>query len=87
MPARDMVLVCLRLPVQAATLEQVKRRYAITDDEIDSTFGVIEVDHVDGIYTIRVTADAAGRVDARFRHSGEFEGTYGDVRIEPFGPA
>ncbi len=86
MSVSDMVLVNLRLPVGAATLEQVQHRYAIADDEIDPAFGVIEVDDVEGVYTIRVTVATAARLDERFRDLGEVEGMYGDVRIEPFGP-
>lgn len=81
-----MMLVNLRGGARALTLREVMERYHIAADEIDETFGLIEVDDIEHIYTIRVSEAAAARIDARFRASGDIEGTYGDIRIEPFGP-
>lgn len=66
------------------SIEQVKRRFGLADDEIDAAFGVIEVDPDDHLLTILVEQSAAARVTGDPGWTGE--GPFADPKIEPFGP-
>ena len=66
------------------TLEAVRARYGLTDDEIDPQFGVVEIDPADGSYVIHVEEAAA----AKITDGGDWkvQGPYSNPRIAPFGP-
>jgi len=66
------------------TLEAVRARYGLTEDEIDPQFGVVEIDPADGSYVILVEEAAA----AKITDGGDWkvQGPYSNPRIAPFGP-
>jgi hypothetical protein len=70
--------------VPTPTLEQVKRRLSLRDDELDETFGVVEIDPDTHDHAIRVDEAAAARVTSQPGWSGE--GPFSDPKIAPFGP-
>ncbi|WP_344939021.1 hypothetical protein [Sphaerisporangium flaviroseum] len=73
-----MVLVTVRLP-QRATLEQAMRRLGLTEDEVDTAYGLVALDPVEGLYVLRVSEEAGARVPPS-------AGPFADPPIEPYGP-
>jgi hypothetical protein len=65
-------------------LEEIQIKYGLTDDEIDPQFGVVEIDPVDGTYTILVEETAAAKISDS--EGWKVQGPYSNPRIEPFGP-
>lgn len=67
------------------TIEQIQQQYGFKKGEIDTKYGVIEIDPRDKLYTIKVNPQAAERV---YRNSGRKfsaqEGSFSNPRIEPF---
>lgn len=75
-----MRLVTVRLQSQA-TLAQAMRRLGLTEEEVDSGYGLVLIDPGQGLYGLRVAEEAARRIDP-----AAGGGSYSDPRIEPFGP-
>ena len=65
-----------------ATLEGAARKLGLEEHELDSGFGVVEIDPATRRYTVLVDERAAERAS---RVPG-VEGPYSNPRIEPFGP-
>lgn len=67
------------------SIEEIQRQYGFKQGEIDSQYGVIEIDPEDNLYTVKVNSDAAARV---YKKAGQTlsspEGVYSDPKIEPF---
>jgi hypothetical protein len=78
------LMVTIQAPEGAPDLESIKRRYGLADDEIDTDFGVVEIDPQDHSYTILVAEKAAKKVSSTDRWT--VTGTYSNPRIEPVGP-
>jgi hypothetical protein len=74
-----MVLVTVRLPPKA-TLEQAMQRLDLTEEEVDTAYGLVALDPDQGLYALRVT-EAAGR-----RAAPADGGPFSDPPIEPYGP-
>ena len=74
--------------IQAAdnppTIEDLRRKYALREDEIDASFGVVEVDPADHLYAVLVEESAAAKIQPNGNWT--IEGPYSNPRIEPFGP-
>lgn len=72
----------------APSLEDVLRMFDLHDYEIDTQFGVIATDPVEGLYTVLMDAKATVRVENRLakRTKDPSEGIFANPRIEPFGP-
>jgi hypothetical protein len=66
------------------SLDEVKQRFGLNDEEIDDTFGVIEVDPKTHTCTILVEEAAAARITGRPDWKGG--GPYSNPKIAPFGP-
>ena len=66
------------------TLSEIKRLYALAEDEIDSNFGIVEVDPKDHLFAFLVEESAALKCFST--DDFEISGPYSNVRIEPFGP-
>jgi hypothetical protein len=77
-------MLTIRSPGGAPSLEEVKKRYALSSDEIDERFGVVLTDPNDHLYTILVARGAAPKV--RPDQDWQVEGPFSNPRIEPFGP-
>ena len=69
---------------QPPSIDDLKRRFGLTDGEIDEAFGVIEIDPDARAYTIRVEESAARRITGGAESSAR--GPFADPKIEPFGP-
>lgn len=70
-------------------LKDVCEKYGFEPHELDETFGVIEIDPQDHLYTILVEQEAAQRVSDAYNseHSEPgLEGPFSNPRIEPLGP-
>jgi hypothetical protein len=67
----------------APSLEQIKQRLGLSDEEIDLQFGLIEIDPDAHEYTILVEDSAAARITGRPEWKG---GAFSNPKIAPFGP-
>jgi hypothetical protein len=76
------VMVTLRLDPEQASLPEVRRLLGLATDEVDPTFGVVNISPAEHLYTILVDEAAASRIAG----AEPVEGVYGNPRIEPFGP-
>lgn len=74
-------MVTLKLDPSQATLEGVCALLDLRADEVDATFGVVDVGPNDGSYAILIDERVADRV----RRSGLVVGAFSDPPIEPFG--
>ncbi|MEU8176697.1 hypothetical protein AB0C14_27805 [Microbispora hainanensis] len=88
------VLITVRLTAPA-TLETVMRRLGLTEDEVDTGYGLVPVDPGRHLYVLRVTEEAgqrvgdsgAGTADGGAADGGAADGgPYSDPPIEPYGP-
>ncbi|MEU6998241.1 hypothetical protein [Nonomuraea sp. NPDC046570] len=70
-----MVLITVRLP-RGATLADAIERLGLSEDEVDTGYGLVLIDPDQGLYGLRVTDEAGHRAGP----------PYSDPRIEPFGP-
>ncbi|GAA2868483.1 hypothetical protein GCM10010517_28290 [Streptosporangium fragile] len=75
-----MRLVTVRLQPRA-TLADAMRRLGLSEEEVDTGYGLVSVDPDRGLYGLRVSESAADRLDP-----GTGGGVYSDPRIEPYGP-
>ncbi len=81
------VMMNIRTPQpQAPSVEEVKQMFGLQDVDIDSDFGVIEIDPDDHLYTIRVEDGAAARLGGPASPSWDATGPFSDPKIQPFGP-
>lgn len=78
------VLVTVRLAAPA-TLEGAMRRLGLTEDEVDTGYGLVPVDPGRDLYVLRVTEEAGRRVGDSDAGSAD-GGPYSDPPIEPYGP-
>jgi hypothetical protein len=76
------VMVTLRLDPEQASLPEVRRLLGLAEDEVDPTFGVVNISPAERLYTILVDEAAAERVAG----APPVEGVFGNPRIEPYGP-
>jgi len=75
-------MMTLKLHPKEATLARVCQRLNLSADEVDSEFGVVNIDPKRNLYTILVEEEAARRVSG----APEVEGPFSNPKIEPFGP-
>jgi hypothetical protein len=86
------VLMEIRRPGRAPTVDEIKAEYGLSDSDLDTAYGVVLVDPRDGTYAIRVDESAVeklkpgGGLESPERGRGEIRGPYSDPRIEPTGP-
>lgn len=74
-------MITFTWPGSAPSDADVKARYAIADDEMDASFGVILLDPVEELYVVLVDQSAATRIQG----TAPDVQVYGDVAIQPFG--
>jgi hypothetical protein len=60
-----MVLIKLELPKRDATVQAVKRRYKLSNEELDEAFGVQLVDTKRGLYAVRLSPSGAQKVTGK----------------------
>ena len=76
------VMVTLRLDPEQASLPEVRRLLGLAPEEVDPSFGVVNISPAEHLYTILVDEAAAARVG----DVDQVEGVFSNPRIEPFGP-
>ncbi len=78
------VMLTIRAKGKRPTVASVRSRYGLTAAEFDESFGVVEIDSDEGLFTILVADSAAAKV--RSGSGWQVEGPYSNPRIEPFSP-
>jgi hypothetical protein len=78
------LMITLRFKGAVPTIDELQARYGLTDDEIDKSFGIVEVDPEDRLYTILVEETAVPKVKPD--QEIDVKGPYSNPRISPFGP-
>ena len=76
------VMVTLRLDPEQASLPEVRRLLGLAPEEVDPSFGVVNISPAEHLYTILVDEAAAARVG----DADQVEGVFSNPRIEPYGP-
>ena len=75
------VMVTLRLPT-SLSVAQIQEKFALSDEEIDKNFGVVEIDPREHLYTVLVDPSAASRLG---EGSGlDYSGPYSNPKIATF---
>lgn len=74
----------LRLPDPSPSLAEVRQRFSLQPDEIDSGFGLVEIDPDQHLFTLLVDETAAPKIQPAA--GWEVGGPYSNPRIEAFGP-
>jgi hypothetical protein len=69
---------------KAPTLNEIQQLFSLTDEEIDKSFGLIEVDPDKHVYTVLVEETSVPKLQSR--GDVTVEGPFSNPRIEPFGP-
>jgi hypothetical protein len=78
------LMITLKFKEAVPTIDELQARYGLTDDEIGKSFGIVEVDPEDGLYTILVEEAAVAKVKPD--QEIDVKGHYSNPRISPFGP-
>jgi hypothetical protein len=78
------VLITVRLP-RGASLESAMRELDLSDDEVDTRYGLVSVDPAQDLYALRVTESAGRRLRASESSGPEVSGPWADPPIEPYG--
>ncbi|MCP9462131.1 MAG: hypothetical protein NNA19_01355 [Nitrospira sp.] len=75
-------------PGPPPTIDDVRRLFNLTAEEIDAQFGVLPTDPSEGLYTVLVDVRASERIKAALatRPHDPAEGIFANPPIEPFGP-
>lgn len=78
------VMMNVRWPGKVPTIEDIQQRFSLTDEEISKSFGVVEVDPDEHIYTFLVNENSVSKIQSG--NNVKVEGPFSNPRIEPFGP-
>lgn len=67
------------------SLDEVRRLFGLSADEVDPMFGVVATDPEDSLYTVLIADTAIPQVNAALaaRPSDPAEGVFANPRIEP----
>ncbi|MEV5410358.1 hypothetical protein AB0K60_16155 [Thermopolyspora sp. NPDC052614] len=79
-----MRMMTVRLP-KGATLATATEKLGLSENDVDTGYGLVLIDPARSLYGLRVTDEAARKVNPTDKADKD-EGTYADPRIEPFGP-
>lgn len=77
------VMMTFTYPGGTPTVQDVMRKYGLQAEEMDASFGVIEIDPEDHLYSMMIDSAAAERIQPG--SGGELKGPFSNPRIEPFG--
>lgn len=78
------VMITIKAPDEPPSIAGLRRRYKLRKGQIDESFGVVEVDPQEHVYTVLVEASAAAKITGD--ESWKVEGPFSNPRIQPFGP-
>lgn len=76
-------MLTLTLDPEEASLRHVRRKLELDEGELDTEFGVVEIDPDGRRYAVLVDERAATRVTGT---SDDVQGPFANPPIEPFGP-
>lgn len=76
------LMLTVKLDPDHATLDDVRQQLGVGEDEIDSDFGVVNIDPEADLYAIMVDDQTAERLSGQ----PDVKGPYANPPIEPFGP-
>lgn len=76
------MMVTLRLDPDDASISEVRKKLGIKPEQIDESFGVIDVSPQEHLYAVLLDEEVATAV----RDKPDVEGAYSNPKIEPFGP-
>ena len=77
-------MVDIRSSGTAPTIEEIQRRFSLSNDEIDTSFGVVRTEDDKPVYTILVEESVASRIEPTA--DWDTQGPFSNARIEPCGP-
>ncbi len=82
------VMLQFKHPGAPPTIDDIRRLFNLTIEEIDTQFGVLPTDPSEGLYVVLVDVRASERIKAVLatRSPNPAEGLFANPRIEPFGP-
>lgn len=78
------VMVTITALDRPPTIADLRRRFKLSEEQIDESFGVVEVDPEEHVYTVLVDAGAAARITGNEEWTAE--GPFSNPPIQPFGP-
>lgn len=78
------LMITLKIEGATPTIDEIQAKYDLADEEIDKSFGLVEIDPEDSLYTILVVETAVAKIKPD--QSLEVKGPYSNPRIAPFGP-
>jgi len=76
------MMITLKLDPDHASMGEVRKKLGIGPEQIDESFGVIDVAPQEHLYAVLVDEDVAAEVSGK----PDVEGTFSNPKIEPFGP-
>ncbi len=76
------LMLTVKVDPERATLDGIRQRLGVGEDEIDSDFGVVNIDPEEDLYAIMVDEQTAERLS----DEPDVKGPYANPKIEPFGP-
>jgi hypothetical protein len=76
------LMYTVKLDHAETSLDHVKRKLDLTDDEVDANFGVVNLDPRENLYAILVDDKAVQKLD----ETEGAEGPFANPRIETAGP-
>jgi hypothetical protein len=70
------------------SLEELQKQFELQVDDVDQSFGVIEIDSEQQLYTFMIEESKAIQLKDRFCDQGwlEYSGPYSNPKIDTFGP-
>jgi hypothetical protein len=75
-------LLTINLDPKKADPVDVRKTLGLAPEELDTNFGVVNIDPTHNLYAILVTEGAARRISGR----SDVQGPFANPRIETFGP-
>jgi len=78
------LMMTVQWPGKAPTIDEIQQRFSLTNEEISKSFGVVEVDPDEHIYTFLVKENAVSKIQSRT--DVKVKGPYSNPQIGPFGP-